>query len=218
MAQKDHLAALKKSIVDLDFAAVAKAAQEAMAAGVDARTAITDGMVPGMAVVGQKFESGEYFLSELIVAAEVMKEGLKVINPYIKGPGAKKLGKVVIATIQGDNHDIGKNIVSTLLGVQGFEVIDLGTDVSPEKIVKAVEEHRPAVVGLSALLTVTMTRMGNVIKLLEANELRNSVKVIIGGAPITPAFAESIGADHAAANAVEGVRKCAEWIGSKGGR
>jgi len=215
MAQKQHLDALKKSIVDLDFAAVTKAAQEAMAAGVDPRLAITDGMVPGMAVVGQKFESGEYFLSELIVAAEVMKEGLKVINPHIKGPTAKKLGKVVIATVQGDNHDIGKNIVSTLLGVQGFEVIDLGADVSADRIVKAVEQHRPAVVGLSALLTVTMTRMGDVIKLLQANELRNSVKVIIGGAPITPAFAESIGADHAAANAVEGVRKCAEWVGSR---
>ncbi len=218
MAGDTYLAKLKDSIVNLDFEAATRAAKEAMAAGLDPRSAITDGMVPGMAVVGQKFESGEYFLSELIVAAEVMKEGLKVIDPYLKGQGAKQIGKVVIATVEGDNHDIGKNIVSTLLGVQGFQVIDLGTNVPTNRIVQAVEQHRPAIVGMSALLTVTMTKMGDVIQGLKAAELRQGVKVIVGGAPVTPAFAASIGADYGALNAVEGVRKCTEWVAPKAGR
>ncbi|HEY50354.1 MAG TPA: cobalamin-binding protein, partial [Dehalococcoidia bacterium] len=107
MSENKHLAALKESIVNLDFAAVVKAAKEAMEAGVDPNAAINDGMVPGMAIVGDKFENGEYFLSELVVAAEVMKEGVNVVTPYIKGEGSQKLGKVVIATVEGDHHDLG---------------------------------------------------------------------------------------------------------------
>ena len=153
--REKYLTPLKESIVNLDFNAVVEVAKEAMDAGVDPHIAITDGMVPGMTIVGEKFESGEYFLSELVVAGEVMKEGLKVINPYIKGDSAKRLGKVVIATVEGDFHDLGKNIVTVLLGVHGFEVVDLGKDVPTDKIINAVKECKPDILGLSALITVT---------------------------------------------------------------
>jgi len=212
MDKEKYLVSLKESIVNLDFDAVVEAAKEAMDAGVDPQTAITDGMVPGMTIIGEKYETGEYFLSELVVSGEVMKEGLKVINPYIKEGSAKKLGEVVIATVEGDNHDLGKNIVTTLLGVQGFEVVDLGADVPTDEIINAVKERKPDILGLSALLTVTMPKMGEAIEALKVADLREKVKVIIGGSPVTSEFAESIGADHCAVNALEGVKKCTEWM------
>jgi len=212
MDKEKYLVSLKESIVNLDFDAVVEAVKEAMDAGVDPQTAITNGMVPGMTIIGEKYETGEYFLSELVVSGEVMKEGLKVINPYIKGGSAKKLGEVVIATVEGDNHDLGKNIVTTLLGVQGFEVVDLGADVPTDEIINAVKERKPDILGLSALLTVTMPKMGEAIEALKVADLREKVKVIIGGSPVTSEFAESIGADHCAVNALEGVKKCTEWM------
>jgi len=209
------LSSLKESIINLDFVVVVKAAQEAMGTGVDPNIAINEGMVPGMAIVGEKFEKGEYFLSELVVAAEVMKEGLKVVTPYLKGGHLQKLGKVVIATVEGDHHDLGKNIVGSLLGVQGFDVVDLGVDVPTDKIVDVVKEHQPDIIGMSALLTLTMPKMGEVIDTLKEEGLRDKVKVILGGTPVTPEFAESIGADYKAVNALEGVKKCVEWVSAK---
>ncbi len=212
MDKEKYLVSLKESIVNLDFNTVVETAKEAMDAGVDPHIAITDGMVSGMAIVGEKFESGEYFLSELVVAGEVMKEGMKVINPYIKGGSAKRLAKVVIATVEGDNHDLGKNIVTTLLRVHGFEVVDLGADVPTDTIINAVKERKPNILGLSALLTVTMLKMGEAIEALKVADLREKVKVIVGGSPVTSEFAKSIGADHCAVNALEGVKKCTEWV------
>jgi len=215
LSAEKYLESLRESIVNLDFGAVVKAAEEAMAEGLDPNLVINEGMVPGMAIVGEKFERGEYFLSELVVAAEVMKEGLKVVTPYLKGDSAQKLGKVVIATVEGDHHDLGKNIVSSLLRVQGFEVVDLGVDVPTERIIAAVREHQPAILGMSALLTLTMPKMGEVITTLKETSLRGKVKVILGGTPVTDEFAQSIGADHRAANALEGVKKCVEWVTSQ---
>jgi len=215
MPEGKYLGALKEAIVNLDFGAIVEAARGAMEAGVDPRVAITEGMVPGMAVVGEKFESGEYFLSELVVAGEVMKDGMKIIDPYIKGDISTAVERAVICTVEGDYHDIGKNIVITLLGVQGFKVFDLGMDVAAEKVVGAVKEHKPAIVGLSALLTTTMLRMGGVVEALKAAGLRDKVRVIVGGTPVTPDFADSIGADHCAVNAMEGVHKCVEWVVGK---
>jgi 5-methyltetrahydrofolate--homocysteine methyltransferase len=209
-----YLSSLKESIINLRFDVVAKAAEEAMEAGIDPNKAINEGMVPGMVIVGEKFEKGEYFLSELVVAAEVMKEGLRVVTPYIKVKSACKLSKVVIATVEGDHHNLGKNIVTSLLWVQGFEVIDLGVDVATDKIVTAVKEHQPSILGMSALLTLTMPKMGEVIKALKTASMREKVMVIVGGTPITEEFAVSIGADHKAVNAVEGVKKCVEWVSS----
>jgi len=212
MVKERYLTSLEESIVNLDFNAVVEVAKEAMDAGVDPHIAITNGMVPGMTIVGEKFESGEYFLSELVVAGEVMKEGLKVINPYIKGASTKRLGEVVIATVEGDSHDLGKNIVTTLLRVHDFEVVDLGKDVPTDKIIGAVKERKPDILGLSALLTVTMPKMGEAIEALKVADLREKVKIIVGGSPVTSEFAESIGADHCAVNALEGVKKCTEWV------
>jgi len=212
MVKEKYLVSLEESIVNLDFNAIVEIAKEAMDAGVDPHIAITNGMVPGMTIVGEKFESGEYFLSELVVAGEVMKEGLKVINPYIKGDSTKRLGEVVIATVEGDAHDLGKNIVTTLLRVHNFEVVDLGKDVPTDKIIGAVKERKPDILGLSALLTVTMPKMGEAIEALKVADLREKVKIIVGGSPVTSEFAESIGADHCAVNALEGVKKCTEWV------
>ena len=212
METKEYLALLKQSIINLDFDGVVKVANKAMEAGVDPHLAISEGMVPGMAVVGDKFENGEYFLSELVVAAEVMKEGLTVITPYLKKDVSKKIGKVVIATVEGDYHDIGKNIVTSLLRVQGFEVVDLGTDVPTDKIIDAVNEHQPDIVAMSALLNLTMIKMGETIEVLKAANLRGKIKVIVGGTSLTDEFAEKIGADHCVADAFEGVKKCLEWV------
>lgn len=214
MGVEKYLVSLKESIVNLDFDGIHKAAKEAMDAGVEPQRAIMEGMAPAMAVVGNKFETGEYFLSELVVAGEVMKEGMEIINPYIRADSSKKAERVVIATVEGDYHDIGKNLVATLLKAQGFEVTDLGTDVPASRIVEAVKERNALIIGLSALLTFTMANMGEVIKALEDSSLRNRVKVIIGGAPVTPQFAQKIGADHGALNAMEGVHKCVEWVSS----
>ena len=214
MGVDKYLMALKTSIVNLDFKEVIVAARASMEAGVDPHQAIDEGIVPGMAIVGDKYENGEYFLSELVVAAEVMKEGLEVITPYVKGDVFKRLGNVVMATVEGDHHDLGKNIVTSLLKVQGFEVADLGTDVPTMRIIEAIKEHNPVIVGMSALLTVTMPKMEEVIVVLKEAGLRDKVKVIVGGTAVTDGFAESIGADHRAVNALEGVKKCVEWVTS----
>ena len=212
MDKENYLTSLEETIVNLDFSAVVEVAKKAMDAGIDPQMAITNGMVPGMTIVGEKYESGEYFLAEMVVAGEVMKEGLKIINPYLKGGNTKRLGKVVIATVEGDNHDLGKNIVATLLGVYNFEVIDLGQDVPTDKVIDTVKERKPDILALSALLTVTMPKMGEAIEALKVLGLRETTKVIVGGAPVTPDFAKSIEADHCAANALEGVRKCIDWV------
>jgi 5-methyltetrahydrofolate--homocysteine methyltransferase len=212
MEEKEHLRALKESILSLDYNKVKESAEEAMKAGVDPLKAITEGMAPGMTIIGEKFQTGEYFLSELVVAGDVMREGMKIIDPYIKEEGSERKKKMIIATVEGDNHDIGKSIVATLLAAQGFDVVDLGIDVPAEKIVAAVKEHQPVIVGLSALLTVTMPKMEDVLKALRSAGVRDQVKVIIGGTSVTPQFAETIGADHSSTNAVEGVEKCLEWV------
>jgi 5-methyltetrahydrofolate--homocysteine methyltransferase len=217
MSQDKYLAALKENIISLNFDGITKAAAEAMEAGVDPNVAIVEGMVPGMTVVGDKYDAGEYFLSELVVAGEVMRDGLKIIVPYIKGEASQKKGKVVIATVQGDVHNLGKGIVITLLGVRGFEVIDLGTDVPATKIVDAVKEHKPDILGLSALLSTTMPRMGDVVNSLKAANLRDNIKVILGGAPMSPEYAEHLGADYGTNKAMDGVHKCEQWIAQRQG-
>ncbi|MCS7120275.1 MAG: corrinoid protein [Nitrososphaerota archaeon] len=206
---------LRDAIVNLDIEGVKAAAQEALAAGIPAYKAVVEGMAKGMEIVGQKYEAGEYFLAELIMAGETMKEGMTILEPYLKAGDLKSAGKVVIGTVRGDLHDIGKNIVITLLRAANFEVIDLGIDVTPEKFVEAVRAHRPDILGMSALLTTTMMEMGNVIESLKKAGLRDGLKIIIGGAPVTPEFAEKIGADAAARDAVDGVRICNEWMKEK---
>ncbi|MEM2507706.1 MAG: corrinoid protein [Candidatus Bathyarchaeia archaeon] len=214
-SKEEILGKIRDAVVNLDIGNIQRLCIEAIETGLSAYDILMEGMSKGMEIVGEKYERSEYFLAELIMAGEVMKEGMKVLEPYLKGSKVKKIGKVVIGTVRGDLHDIGKNIVATLLDAAGFDVIDLGVDVSPEKFVEAVREYKPDIVGMSALLTTTMIEMENVIKALKEAGLRDRVKIIIGGAPITKEFAEKIGADAAAGDAVEGVNICKSWVLTK---
>jgi len=213
--EKEVLDKIRDAIVNLDIDGVQKACKETVDAGIPAYKAVTDGMAKGMEIVGQKYENNEYFLAELIMAGETMKEGMKVLEPHLKAGDVKAIGKVVIGTVRGDLHDIGKNVVVTLLNAAGFEVIDLGVDIPPEKFVEAVKDSKPDIVGMSALLTTTMVEMETVIKALKEAGLRNKVRIIIGGAPITQEYAEKIDADAAARDAVEGVNICKSWVAKK---
>ena len=163
--------------------------------GSDPERILKRAMIPAMDEVGVLFQKGEYFLPEMLIAARAMKEGLKDLKPLLARQGAALAGRVVLGTVRGDLHDIGKNLVAMTLEGAGFEVIDLGIDVPPESFVEAVREHAPLAVGLSALLTTTMLTMKDTVRALEEAGLREGVKVLIGGAPVTPAFAEEIRAD-----------------------
>ena len=211
-SEKEILGKLKDSIVNLDIDGVKQAAEDALAAGIPAFKAVVDGMAKGMEVVGQKYEDGEYFLAELIMAGETMKEGMSVLEPHLKAGDIKSPGKVIIGTVRGDLHDIGKNVVMTLLKAANFDIIDLGVDISAEQFVEATKDNNPDIIAMSALLTTTMIEMESVIKSLEKAGLRDKVKIIIGGAPITTEYAKKIGADAAARDAVEGVRTCTRWM------
>lgn len=213
--QSDHLLALKDNIVNLEYEKAKEAARKALEAGIEPAH-IIKAIAEAMDVVGKKYEKGEYFLSELIVAGELGKELTKMLEPYLKKEEIKRIGKVVIGTVKGDLHDIGKNIVAMMLEVAGFEVIDLGADVPPERFVEAVKREKPDIVAMSALLTTTMVEMKNVIEALKEAGVRDKVKVIVGGAPITRDFAESIGADGYGIDAIEGVRICKRWMQEKG--
>ncbi len=212
MDEAQILERLRESVVNLDIEEVKKACQDALAQGIPPIRAITEGMAKGMDIVGQKYEAKEYFLAELIMSGEVMKEGMKILSPHLKDSDVKKMAKAVVGTVKGDLHDIGKNIFATLMMAAGFEVVDLGVNISPEQFVEAVRNHKPRILGLSALLTVTMQELENVIKELEKANLRNQVKVIVGGAPLTEEYAKKIGADAYAPDAVAGVNICKKWV------
>ena len=190
-----------------DMTAIAKAVEEgrsddllvrvgeALRSGVPAATILKDGLVPGMDAVGRLFRDGEYFLPEVLIAARAMNRALVELEPLLRGNDAARRGKVVLATVKGDMHDIGKTIVSIMVRGAGYEVVDLGVDVPAGKVVAAVREHRPVAVGLSALLTTTMLAMKDVIDALRQAGLREQVKVLIGGAAVTGPYAREIGAD-----------------------
>jgi 5-methyltetrahydrofolate--homocysteine methyltransferase len=183
----------------------AKKAEEttkaALAANADPSELLGKYMIPAMDEVGKRFECNEYFVPELLIAARAMKASLAVLAPALAQAGTKAAGRVVIGTVKGDLHDIGKNLVASMLEGGGFEVVDLGVDVAPEKFVEAVQEHAGSIVALSALLTTTMTMMKTVIEKLEAAGLRDKTRVMIGGAPITQQYADQIGADGYSDNA-----------------
>ncbi|MDZ7617854.1 MAG: corrinoid protein [Patescibacteria group bacterium] len=195
----------------------AKKAMEAAKAALEANINPTDlvqkQMIPAMDEVGRRFECNEYFVPELLIAARAMKTALELITPHLAASGSQPAGRVVIGTVQGDLHDIGKNLVASMLDGGGFEVFDLGVDVSPERFVEAARERDDTIVALSALLTTTMTMMKAVIEALEKAGLRGKTKVIIGGAPITQAFADEIGADGYSDNASAAVGLARKLVG-----
>ncbi len=175
--------------------------RQALDEGVDPLELVSRHMVPAMDEVGRLFQCEEYFVPELLLSARAMKGALDLIRPLLAERGEQPAGRVVIGTVKGDLHDIGKNLVASLLEGAGFEVVDLGTDVSPERFVEAVKTKSPDIVALSALLTVTMPSMKAIIAALEAAGVRAKVKVMVGGAPVTPQFASEIGADAYSENA-----------------
>ncbi len=181
--------------------------------GANPQDIITQGLQTGMAAVGEKFSSGEYFLPDMLMAARAMKAALEVLAPALEKTGIPTIGRVVIGTVEGDMHDIGKNVVATFLSGNGFEVFDLGNNVSVQQFIDGVKEKKPDILGMSALLTTTMPVMGKVIKSLEESGLRASVKVVVGGAPVTQDYASYIGADGYAHDGGRAVPVCRQLIG-----
>ena len=173
---------------------------------------LEDGLIEGMDIIGKKFKKNEVYVPEVLIAARAMHAGMDILKPKLIETGVKNIGKVAIGTVKGDLHDIGKNLVKMMLEGAGFEVIDLGIDVSPDKFVEAVKEHKPNIIGMSALLTTTMVNMVEVIKALEAAGLRDKVKIMIGGAPITQNYADQIGADGYSPDAASAVDKAKTFI------
>ena len=192
---------LFEAVLNGDAKKAYAATEAAIGAGVDAMTLITESMVPAMDEVGRLFDEEEYFVPELLLAGRAMKSAMQLLRPHMVASGQKLATKVIIGTVKGDLHDIGKNIVASMLEGSGFEVIDLGTDVSPEAFVAAVEEQRPHIVCMSALLTVTMPAMKTTIEALKSAGVRTLVKVLIGGAPVTMQYCKEIGADGYSENA-----------------
>jgi 5-methyltetrahydrofolate--homocysteine methyltransferase len=200
-----QLEAIYQAVLDGNAAGTQAGVKAAIAEGTAPDVILKDGLIAAMGEVGRLFEENEYFVPEMLVSARAMQSGLAILKPLLADAGAAPAGKIIVGTVKGDLHDIGKNLVAMMLEGAGFDVVDLGTDVTPEKFLKAVTEHQPNVIGMSALLTTTMPSMGNTIKALEEAGLRDQVKVMVGGAPVTDSFAKQIGADGYAPDASRAV-------------
>ena len=201
---------LYESVVSGDAKTTQAITQQALAEGVDPLTLVNEHMVPAMDEVGRRFEANEYFVPELLISARAMKAALELIRPLLTARGDQPVGRVAIGTVKGDLHDIGKNLVASLLEGGGFEVIDLGVNVSPEKFIETVNAKQANIIAMSALLTTTMPSMKTTIDALKQAGVRGKVKVLIGGAPITQKYADEIGADgysESAAGAVNAAKK-----------
>ena len=198
--------ALFDAVVDGNKDVVVQAIHDAVAQGVSPDEILQEGIIKGMAEVGRLFEEGEYFVPEMLVAARAVKEGLQVLKPYLQMANIQPRGKIIIGTVKGDLHDIGKNLVSIMLEGAGYQIIDLGVDVDTDLFVKKALEEKPHVVALSALLTTTMLNMKNVVDAIHAQGSLKETKIIVGGAPVTQSFADEIGADGFSADASQAVK------------
>jgi 5-methyltetrahydrofolate--homocysteine methyltransferase len=203
---QQYLKPIYDAVLDGNAPSAQSGVKAALDAGVPAEVILKESLISSMAEVGRLFEENEYFVPEMLVSARAMQSGLTLLKPLLAESGAQPAGRVVIGTVKGDLHDIGKNLVAMMLEGAGFEVIDLGTDVSPEKFVKAVVDNKASIIGMSALLTTTMPSMGGTIKALEEAGIRDQVKVMIGGAPVTDGFAKQVGADGYSPDASSAVR------------
>ena len=187
--------------------------QKAIDEGEDVEKVLNEGMIAGMNVVGAKFKANEFYVPEVLIAARAMKTGMKILRPILAEKNIKGIGTVVLGTVRGDLHDIGKNLVAMMLEGAGFEIIDLGVDVSPEKFIETAKEKKADLVGLSALLTTTMPSMKDVVKAVGDSGLKDKVKVMIGGAPLTQSYADEIGADGYAPDAASAVDEAKQLLG-----
>ncbi|HEY5572129.1 MAG TPA: corrinoid protein [Anaerolineales bacterium] len=205
---------ISTAIIEGDADSAPGLVQKALDQGLAPKTVLDDGMVVGMNEVGARFKRGDMFVPEVLMSADTMQAGLVVLRPLLAAAGVKMLGTVVLGTVKGDLHDIGKNLVGMMCEGAGFEVVDLGFNVPPEKFISAIKEHQPDVVGMSALLTTTMRSMGHTIKAIEEAGLRDQLKIMVGGAPVDRDFAERIGADGYGSNAVAGVEQAKRFVGT----
>ncbi len=187
--------------------------QKAIDEGEDVQKVLNEGLVAGMDVVGKKFKANEFYVPEVLIAARAMKAGMEILRPILVDKDIKGVGTVVLGTARGDLHDIGKNLVAMMLEGAGFEIIDLGVDVSPEKFIETAKEKKADLVGISALLTTTMPSMKDVVKVMRDSDLKDKVKVFIGGAPVTQSYADEIGADGYAPDAASAVDEAKQLLG-----
>jgi 5-methyltetrahydrofolate--homocysteine methyltransferase len=190
-----------KAVLNGDKDAATENVQTALDTGTDAGVILQEALIPAMGEVGRLFEAGEYYVPEMLIAARAMQAGLAILKPLLVDSDIKPTGKVAIGTVKGDLHDIGKNLVGMMLEGAGFDICDLGTDVSPEKFIGAINDEEVDIIAMSALLTTTMPMMEATIKAVDEAGLRNTVKIIVGGAPVTNEYAEKIGADGFAPDA-----------------
>ena len=201
------------AIIDGQHHTVDELTRAALDGGIEALEVMDDGLIAGMAIVGIKFRENFIFVPEVLACARAMKAGMAHIEPILSASGIKPVGKVIMGTVKGDLHDIGKNLCIMMLRGAGFEVIDLGVDISADQFIQAVDEHQATVVGMSALLTTTMPNMGKTIEAFIDADLRNDVRIMVGGAPVTRDFADDMGADGYGDNAVECVELAKQLIG-----
>lgn len=204
---------LKQAIIEGNRNNAVDLTNQLLEAKVSPKKILDEGLIAGMGEVGELFKKGEYFVPEMLIAARAMKSALELLRPLLVDTGIEPIGTVVIGTVRGDLHDIGKNLTAMFLEGAGFQVVDMGVDVSADKFITAIKENKANLLGMSALLTTTMTYTSEVIKALEAENMRNQVKVIVGGAPITQEWADQIGADGFALDAASAADKCKELIG-----
>jgi len=202
---------LARLVFEGDKEQVASTVKNMIEGGKDAQ-AIVDELIEGMNEVGIRFKNGDMFVPEVLMSADAMHEGISLVQPLLVGHALRSLGTAIIGTVRGDLHDIGKNLVCMMLESSGFKVIDAGIDVTPEQFVSAVKEHKPAIVGMSALLTTTMMTMKDTVDLLTEEGLREGVKIVIGGAPVSRSFSTQIGADGYAPDAASAVDVCKSLV------
>jgi len=209
----DVLEKISRAIIEGDDDTIAGLTKAALDEGLNAKEILDGGLMPGMDHMGVEFKAGRMFVPEVLLSARTMKASMAVLEPLLAADESIAVGKVVMGTVEGDLHDIGKNLVGMMMEGAGFKVVDLGVDVSPEALVEAVKKEKPDVVGMSALLTTTMRNMGRTIDALKEAGLRDQVKVMVGGAPVTGDFAKQIGADGTASSAPAAVDLAKELLG-----
>jgi 5-methyltetrahydrofolate--homocysteine methyltransferase len=212
---EQYLEQISQAVLKGDQNTTIEFVQAAVDAQVDAKTIMQKGLIPAMSDVGRLYEGGEYFVPEMLISARAMRAGLGIIKPLLVGSDLKPAGTVAVGTVKGDLHDIGKNLVGMMLEGAGFAIHDLGTDVSPEKFIDAITTNEVDLIGLSALLTTTMPMMETTINAITRAGLRNQVKIIIGGAPITQAYADKIGADGFAPDASQAVKLAVNLVNER---
>ncbi len=209
----DILSKISTAVIEGNRDSIARWTHDALDEGLEAQDILNKGLMPGMDYVGVEFRAGEMYVPEVLRSARAMQASMDVLKPLLVESGVKMLGKVMLGTVKGDMHDIGKNLVGMMCEGAGFEVKDLGKDISPERFVAEVKAFEPDIVGMSALLTTTMRSMEQTIKALQEAGIRDNVKIMIGGAPVTQSFADQIGADGYASNAAAAVDLAKQFVG-----